>query len=339
MGVAVSFSGTPLKVKYPRKLGGLTPCAVPADAEALYEATCFAADNNALEVRALQRSGPSRIPQVQKAREAFLEQELFIERGLWDKNLFDGDDETAFYVAHRVGVAPLNGGALRIDFGEAISLEKLIVRPGSEHALQPFKYDETITAYVSSDLKNWAAMQLVADKEIVMNFDPKMKLRYIRFNGTPDKIVEIEGYLGVEKLDRSKWRASNLFSRYSRIRPVKAWQHSFTLGEIPKGSYLAIALNGEHGVEGAYAAIRVNGEPIGAPDRSVSFPANTWEYPVWNLPSNYTYYVPLREDMKGAKIDAVVLGMKNGLDNFKPEVWITAYPAPLSEQILTLTAE
>ncbi len=101
-----SFPGTPLKEKYHRKLGDLTPCAVPADAEALYEATCFAADNNALEVRALQRSGPSRIPQVQKAREAFLEQQLFIDRGLWDRNLFDGDDETAFYVARRRGSSP-----------------------------------------------------------------------------------------------------------------------------------------------------------------------------------------------------------------------------------------
>jgi hypothetical protein len=43
--------------------------------------------------------------------------------------------------------------------------------------------------------------------------------------------------------------------------------------------------------------------------------------------------------MKGANIDAVVLGMRNGSDNFKPEVWITAYPAPLIEQILTLTEE
>ncbi len=336
---AISFSGTPLKDKHHRKLGDLTPCDVPADAEALYEATCFAADNNALEVRALKRSGPSQVPQVQKAREAFLRQELFVERGLWDKNLFDGDDETAFYVARRVRVTPLNGGSLRIDFGEKISLEKLIIRPGSEHALQPFKYDETVRAYVSSDLKNWTIMRLVADKEIVMNFNPKVKLRYIRFDGTPDKIVEIEGYLGSKKLDRSKWRASNLFARYSRIRGSKAWQYSFTLGEIPKGSYLAIALNGEHGVEGAYAAIRVNGEPIGAPDRSVSFPANAWEYPARKRSSNYTYYIPLTEDMKGAKIDAVVLGMKNGLDNFKPEVWITAYPAPLSEQILTLIEE
>ena len=41
--------------------------------------------------------------------------------------------------------------------------------------------------------------------------------------------------------------------------------------------------------------------------------------------------------MKGAKIDAVVLGMKNGLDDFRPEVWITAYPIPFAEQQLILT--
>jgi len=264
---------------------------------------------------------------------------LFAERGLWDKNLFDGNDDTAFYVARRVGMVPLYGGSLRIDLGEAINLDTLIVKPGSEYALQPFKYDETIRAQVSSDLKNWIPMSLVADKEIVMNLDPKRKLRYIRFNGTPDKIVEIQGYLGGEKVDRSKWRASHLFAHYSRVSPRKAWQHTFTLNEIPKGSYLAIALNGEHGIEGAYAAICVNGEPVGAPDRSVSFPSNTWEYPACKRSSNYTYYVPLTEDMKGAKIDAVVLGLKNGSDNFKPEVWITAYPTPYSEQLLTLTEE
>jgi len=182
-------------------------------------------------------------------------------------------------------------------------------------------------------------VKMVADKEIVMDLNPKTKLRYIRFNGTPDKIVEIEGYLGDKKLDRSNWRASNLFARYSRIRGKKTWQYSFTLNEIPKGSYLAIALNGEHGIEGAYAAIRVNGKPVGAPDRSVSFIANTWERHVQKIASNYTYYIPLTEDMIGAKIDAVVLGMRNGSDNFKPEVWITAYPVPLSEQILTLATE
>jgi len=331
-----TFEGTSLKEDYHRKLGDLILTEVPDDAEALYEATCFAADNNALEVRSLERSGVSQIPEVEKAREAFFGQKLFIDRGIQDKNLFDDNDNTAFYVARRVGVKPIERGSFRVDFGEVIELDSLIIRPGSEHALQPFKYDETIHASYSSDLKSWTAVALVADNEIVMNFKPGSKLRYVRFYGTPDKVVEVSAFLGSKKLDRSKWRVSNLFAHYSRITPQKAWQHSFTLSEVPKNSYLAIALDGEHGVEGAYAAIRVDGDPVGAPDRSVSYPANSWEYPPMKSGSNYTYYIPLSDEMKGAQIDALVLGLKNGLDRFKPEVWITAYPTPYSEQLLSL---
>lgn len=334
--VNTTFSGNPLKNEFHRKLGDLVLTDVPDDAEALYEATCFAADNNALEVRSLERSGPSNIPEVQKARDAFFGQKLFVDRGIWDKNLFDDNDDTAFYVARRVGVKPIERGSFRIDFGEVIELDQLIVKPGSEHALQPFKYDETIRASYSSDLKSWTPVALVADSEIVMNFNAGSQLRYVRFYGTPDKVIEVSAYLGGTKLDRSKWRASNLFAHYSRVTAQKAWQHSFTLGEIPKNSYLAIALEGEHGIEGAYAAIRVNGDPVGAPDRSVSYPANSWEYPPVKSGSNYTYYIPLSDEMRGARIDAVVLGLKNGLDRFKPEVWITAYPAPYSEQLLSL---
>ena len=335
--VEISFPGTPLKQNYHRKLGELSACRVPADAAALYDATCFAADNNALEIRSLQRSGPSSVPQVQKAREAFLKQPTMVDRGLWDKNMFDGDDQTSFYVSRRGGRGPLSRGSLRIDFGQVINLDKLVIRCGSEHALAPFKYDETVVAYVSSDLKKWKAIKLMADKEIVINLDRKDKIRYVRFRGTPEMVQEIEGYLGNKMLERSEWRGSTLFADYSRVRAKKAWQHSFTLGEIPKGSYLAIALNGEHGVEGAYAAIRVNGRPVGAPDRSVSYPGNAFENPARQRSSHYTYYVPLTEDMKGAKIDAVVLGMRNGTANFKPEVWITAYPTPYSELMLSLT--
>ncbi len=78
---------------------------------------------------------------------------------------------------------------------------------------------------------------------------------------------------------------------------------------------------------------------MGAPDRSVSYPANSWEYPPVKSGSNYTYYIPLDEEMKGARIDAVVLGLKKGLGQFKPEVWITAYPAPYSARLLTLVDE
>ena len=335
--VKVSFPGIPLKEKYHRKLGDLTPCAVPKDAEALYEATCFSADNNALEVRALERSGPTRIPAVQKARDAFFNQPLLINRGLWDKNMFDGDNETSFYIARRSNVQPIYGGSLRVDFGKVIDIDKLVIRCGSEHALGPWKYDETVVAYVSSDLVNWKEIKTMADKEIVVDLAGTNKIRYIRFRGTPELVKEIEGYYGGKMLDCSKWRGSHLFARYSRIRAKKAWEHSFVLNEIAKGSYLAIALNGEHGEEGAYAAIRVDGKPVGAPRRSVSYPANGFENPPRKRSSNYTYYVPLTEDMVGKKIDAVVLGMRQGVDNFKPEVWITAYPVPYSEKFITLT--
>lgn len=334
--VTVDFPGTPLKHPPHRKLGDLEPVAVPADAEALYEATVFAADNNALEIRSLERSGPTDIPQVRAAREALLDQPLFAARGLWDRYLFDGDDSTAFYVARRVGVEPHRRGALRIDLGEVRRLDQLVVRPGDEHALQPFKSDETIRASISKDLKSWHEMTLVAGEDIRLNFEPGTELRYIRFDGTPDKIVEIDGYLGGEPVDRSGWRASQLFAAYDRARPEKAWRHSFTLGEIPEHGYLAIALNGEHGVEGAYAAIRVDGEPVGAPDRAVSYPSNSWEYPPQKTASDYTYYVPLEPGMAGAEIDAVVLGMRGGASDFEPEVWLTAYPRPFRERTLTL---
>ena len=66
------------------------------DAGALYEATIFAADNNALEVRSLHRSGPTDIKEVEAAREAFFTQETFTRRGIWDKNLFDNNSYLTF---------------------------------------------------------------------------------------------------------------------------------------------------------------------------------------------------------------------------------------------------
>jgi len=334
--VEILFPGTTLKEKYHRKLGDLVPVSVPADAEALYESTCFAADNNALEARSLARSGSTTIPQVQKAREAFFNQELFIDRGLWDRYLFDGDRNTAFYPGRRWGRNDIrmNGGSLRLNMGKLTKLDSLKFIIGDEQSLQPFKSWEAIRIEVSGDLKIWTPILILAGKEMSLPLDPAKPIRYVRFPGSPERVVEIEGYLNGKPVDRSQWRASNLFSPYRQVTLKAAFETSFVLNEIPEGSYLAIALNGKHGDEGAYAAIRVNGRPVGAPDRSLSYRSNAWEYPVQTTDSNYTYYVPLTADMIGAKIDAVVLLMKNGASEFKPEVWITAYPVPYEKMVL-----
>lgn len=336
--VEIVFPGSPLKEKYHRKLGDLVSVNVPEDAENLYEATCFAADNNALEVRSLARSGPTRISQVQKARDAFFGHDLFVDRGLWDHFLFDGNLNTAFYPSRRWerNDCSLQGGSLRLDLGKVTKLDSLKIIVGDEQALQPFWSWQVIRLEISDDLKNWTNKLIFAGKEMTLILDPGKPIRYLRFPGTPEKVLEIEGYLNGKPVDRTLWRASNLFSPYRPVTAKAAFEFSFVLKEIPKGSYLAIALNGRHGVEGAYAALRVNGNPVGAPDRSLSYRSNEWEAPVKTSDSNYTYYFPLTEEMKGAQIDALVLVMKNGVPEFKPEVWITAYPIPYEKKELVL---
>jgi hypothetical protein len=332
--VLINFPGTSLKEKWHRKLGDLLPVSMPEDAESLYEATCFAADNNALEVRSLYRSGPTLIPQVQAARDAFFEQPLFKERGLWDKYLFDGEAESGFEISRRWGNP--REGVFRLDLGKAIFLNKLVLKTTGEYDIQPLKTDEAISVEVSSDLKTWKRIKFLAGKTMHIPLDPNIPVRYFRFNENFSRLTEIEGYKEGKLIDRTGWRASNLFAEWHNVKAKEAWATSFTLKEIPKGSYLCIALNGKHGVEGAYAAIRIDGKPVGAPDRSVSYSSNTWEYKVQERDSDYTYYIPLAKEMEGKKIDAIVLGLKNGITDFKPEVWITAYPVPFEKKILIL---
>jgi hypothetical protein len=336
----IEFPGDPLKELYHRKIADLVPCDVPEDAEALYEATIFSTDNNALEIRELDRSGKTTIPQVKAARDAFLEQPLFADRGLWDHYMFDGDPETSFYVSRRRHKADLlNGGSLRLDFGKAVTMDELIIEVGSEHALQPWKTEEAVFLEVSENLYEWREIRILAKNTMKIKLDPEKPIRYVRFRGTPDKINEIRGFLKGKPLDRSKWRGSHLYSPYSRVKAENAWSASVAINEIPEGAYIAVCLDGEHGIEGAYAAIRVDGKPVGASDRSHSYPVNPWEYPAIKANSHYTYYIPLSKEMEGKNIEIVVLGMKGGVKKFNATAYLTCYPKPYKKMELVLHPE
>lgn len=331
----IRFQGKPPEKDWHMSLGELKPCPVPEDAEALYEATCFAGDSNALEVRSLQRSGPTRIPQVERVRRYFFEQPMFVNRGIWDKNLFDGDIDTYF-------VARLEGRALRLDFGSPILMDRLVIKIRSkyEHDINPaiHRFSEDNIAEVSNDLKAWTPVGHWEGKGTIAiaKMPGDIPVRYMRIQGPPRRISEIEGFRDGRACDRSSWRASNLFYPYENKRATHAWKATFTLEEIPKGSYLAVALEGEHGDEGAYAALRVDGVPVGSPDRAVSFPSNTWEYYNEERDSYYTYYFPLERSMTGKSIDVVVLGLDGGENKFQSRVYLTAYPIPFVEKELVL---
>lgn len=127
---------------------------------------------------------------------------------------------------------------------------------------------------------------------------------------------------------RDEWSANNLFSHPDTVPVDKAWSAKLTVDEITPSSYLCVAVEGTHGDEGAYAAIRIGDRLIGASDRAASYPANAWEYPARRQKSGYTYYFPLDDTHVGKEMEVFLLGMKGGGKELKPMVWLTARDFP-----------
>ncbi len=340
----INFEGEELKNNYHRKISEMEKCEVPDDAEALYYATCYAADNNALEVRSLNRSGSSAIPQVENARNAFFNQQVFKGREVWDKYLFDSNPKSAFSSSMLWGDQRLGNSSFLLDLGTIQHLDKLIIKTFDEYSLQPLKSEEGVTAYVSKDLNNWTAVVFLAGQVSELDLSNFDSIRYLRFNPAPLRISEIEGYNNNIMVSRENWRASNLFKTYvsdhwwsgNIFKAQKCWLSEFVLDEIPENSYLCVAINGAHGAETAYASFEIDGKYVGCPDRSPSYPSNTWEVPVRKVDKNYTYYLHLTPDMKGKPIKAYVMAFNPDLTKLTPEIWITSYPIPFQEKELIL---
>ena len=338
--ITVTFDGAPLTRPWHRKLAALSPATMPADAEALYEATCYAADSNALEARSLARSGETRIPAVKAARDAFFNQHVFAGRGLWDRYLFDGDPSSSFFPSRRWGIDPRVGGnaPLRIDFGEVLHPDAIeLIIPDQYSLLDMFEGEGGTQAEVSSNLKTWTAIPFIHGEKNGIRIPEGLGVRYVRIPGFSYRISEVNAYAGDRPLSRARWRASNLFGAFSRMNFRKAWTGTFRLEEMVEGGYVCVALNGRHGVEGAYAAIRAaNGRLIGAPDRATSFPSNPWEFPNCQRDANYTYYFPMTPEMVGQDCEVVVLGAAGCDDSLQPEVWQTAHRPPFIQKLLKL---
>ncbi|MGQ1785360.1 hypothetical protein [Saccharicrinis sp. GN24d3] len=330
--IKLTFPGEALTNITHRKLGDLTETFIPEDADALYEATAYAADNNALEVRSLQRSGETSIPEVQAARDAFFNQQAFIDRGVWDKSLFDGDLKTGFLPTQRYKTD--HRVSFRLDLGKVQPLDELKVFVPDVFSLLPLQPDEGQIIEISTDLKNWEEITYLADTEI--NIEIGKQVRYLRFRNFPQQVTEIEGFVSGNKLDRTGWRASNLFAHPRYKKTQKAWKKTVVLDEIPANSYLCIAINGVHGKEGAFAAAKIGDELIGASDRAPSHLCNPWEYFNPRRDSNYTYYIPVNENYLGKEMELFVFGYDKKHLDFKPEVWITAYPFPWEKIELVL---
>ena len=334
----VDFPGRKLTQNYHRKLAEMHRVDLPNDAEALYEATCFAADNNALEVRAIERSGWSKIKPVRKAQKAFFEQPNFVGRGLWDRSMFDGDDDTSFYPTMRKSRDErIQGGALRVDFGEVVYPDRIVVEIPDYYSIQPWVEQEGgHYAEVSADLQKWVRIDFLHALESNIYVPAGQGVRYVRLPGFGGRVSEVKAYRGKKKLSRDNWRGSNLFGPFNRMGFAKAWKSDVQIDEAAAGSYLCVAINGKHGIEGAYAAARVNGNYVGAPDRAVSYPCNIWENFVRKRDRNYTYYIPVTKQMVGKQMEIFVLASQQCSDDVDCEVWITTAKIPFVSRELVL---
>jgi hypothetical protein len=357
----IEFPGETLSKPIHRKLADLASSEIPEDAEGLYEATVFAADNNALEIRSKLRSGPTEIPAVRDARDAFFGQDLLVQRGVWDRYLFDGDLDTYF----RLRTGAIWGGALRIDLGESQAIDRFLLR----RVDASFVPEE---AHVSNDLIHWKSVSVVSESEDVDQVNVLRRsytvdqewidvdvhrltielgeasdpFRYVRIPGAATNVGEIEAYRSGETVDRSTWRASNAFAAYPEAPAKLAWSAEFLLDEAAPNSYITIACNGKHGRDSAYAAMRIDGQLVGAPRRAVSYPANPWEYGNSRRDANLSYFFPVTEDMIGKTVEAVVLQFEEKnpresieLGQIEPEAWISTYPSPCVSMRLVLTRE
>jgi hypothetical protein len=324
----------PLKQAWHRRLADLKPSALPADAVGLYEATVFAADNNALEHRSLKRSGPSAVPAVRNARQAFLDQPLLTSRGISDQLMFDGDPSTVLALFGSKSDPRIAEGCLRVDFAEPIVFDvlKILTQAPDKTLQQNLVYG----AEFSYDLAKWSSAEEVIQDGAMLNIHPPAgSWRYFRMRLAPERIAEVEAHKGAEILDRKGWRASNLFAHPDALPPVAAWSATVKVDEITPTSYLCVAVDGEHGIEGCYAALRRNGKPVGSPSRAPSYPVNPWENPVGGLATGYTYFFPLDETMTGVDLEVVLLGMKGGGQKLQPSVWITARDLPFAAKRVT----
>jgi hypothetical protein len=277
-------------------------------------------------------------------RERFLSQKMFSNRGIDHHNLFDHDPELKTHFLARI-----EGRALRVDFGEYPRADRqfrgdqimLRMRDRESFDLAPelHRFADDAVAEISPDLRAWVKLEPTWSGKgtiALLEIPPNQPFRYLRIQGAPRRIADIALGRNGRYVRSWNWRASNLLYAYQDRVAVAAWTLSFTLDEVPKHAVLAVPIAGKHGNEGAYAALRVDGDYVGAPDRAVSYPSNTWEYRNVETDSNYTYYFPLSESMAGRNIELVVLLCDPEHGDVKPEAWLTAYPIPFESHGLVL---
>ena len=321
-------------VHVPVAFGELTDCALPAEAEQLYEATAFLADGDSLEAQSLKRAGKTAIPQVQQARDAFFGQLSYRARGPEARFLFDGNEDSFYDGTSRCYNRRVEGGCLRVDLGEIyrVSRIEIVCFAIKEPIMEVLEQQIPEKGSFSTDRLHWMETTLTRiDTEAQTITIPVMvhkvhntiypegyrktavytingDIRYFRLPCPMDRIFAFRVYdeAGKEMVMKAPY-ANSMLGAFDHMNFTTAKALTVTVPEnVAEGSYVAIGIDGVHGVEGVYCAGLWNGKPVGCYDRAVSFPFQAWEGK-GTSDRGYTYYLKVEPGMQGQELTLYAL--------------------------------
>jgi hypothetical protein len=340
-----------------KKLGTASAVPVPTTAVKLAETAFFTMDHDSLEIRSLRRAGETAIPEVQKARDMFFNQKTYFLRGCEGAFAFDGKKDTFFdgVSLFRFGGLRTDNGCLRIDFGDVFNADTVEIEYFSPDVpvRESPENNPPESADISDDLLNWTKCfdrrvrdvdtaedetvnnNLIVNtdydeiipirgKRCVLSFSLPSPVRYFRMPNPVYRIYRISLFKNGKEITLKAPRVNNLLPS-TESRPVIGAQQTVVRvrsEDWQEGSYLSVALEGTHGIEGAYAVIDCMGTVYGAPDRSPSFPSNVWEYSVRKTDKCYTYYFPITKNMTDRDIRVWILLFDKEHTDFTSDIYL-----------------
>ena len=330
-------------------LDGDTFCDIPADAEKQLETALFIQDHDSLEARSLKRSGRTTIPEVSAARKAFFGQRTYELRGCESRLVFDGRSDTFFDGISRVFFNKqirIDGGCLRVDFGDIYEADEIRIEFFDlceelvhEYALHSGFFrvpKQTVPPKgdFSTDLGDWKDTfieriengPVVTEEFLVHNvhniieregrhrvavYPVNGAIRYLRLPVPMDRIYKIALVKDGKEVDLENPHVNNLLKAKHDIKYAKEMKIRVNSEDWREGCYVAVGLEGSHGLENAYAILDIDGKYYGAYDRARSYQSNVWECiasGARNQSENYTYFFKITPDMCDRDITVRALG-------------------------------
>lgn len=357
-GTAYQANAFDNTLRAPVLLGELSAdnfCEVPENSGQQLETLLFAQNHDSLERQAVNKAGATAIPEVQAARDAFFNQRTYQLRGIECKNAFDGKDDTFFDGTSKLhyGGYRIQGGCLRADFGGVYEADFVEIAYFDSDEQSVFRNSmqmqgPTGVCTHSVDLSEWKKTSidsvyalraetvpvLVQDVHNVIDVKGKRKcvrypvngnIRYFRMPCPLDRIYKIALLKDGKELSLQNPKANNLLPADRKVQYAKELNIKIAAADWKEDCYVSVALDGKHGIEGAYALLEADGKIITAPDRAPSYQANGWECPPFrsvHQDHHYTYYFPIAEELCDKELTVRILGMDKELADYPVYVYL-----------------